>query len=514
MRAGDEDQATEGGEPESDRVVFHITTRCCERRLPGLGLTRFRALGASVEAQLDHFYAEGVDARAFANAVIAAAIVQPTVSASDVEAWSERTRAIARVATVEVLDCRVAYERLAGKGMTGDERLHEAMRERHDELQASLRASSAALKAAMASNYALPKILHSNVIDMTLRRQRQMERLFRPAYFEQMQRTRKQLDQLLRPSYFGQIENLRRQLELPAAIVHGLGPSYFGALQLPRLVSPPAHVSAIRRLAEQAQQQLRLSGFAQASRVVEQTRQALGLDRVREGLGGLFERYQAWLEREWAQEKERPTPRPLLFLLASLPALVGLQLLRELERDDELLLTSLEKALGGSLVEELQEAVQREDTLDSVAKQHLVQALTWVGSRRYIDAAPPLYQGLERAFKLVARRQRIVDEKNVFLIRNPHQRKATKIEDLFRYLDLDRRYERFLNTWVFGETGTLARHGDLAEDEHRRWVLRTVLAVVGWLEYLGGQTDAVADLVARLELEPGDDTQTGDAAAG
>jgi hypothetical protein len=71
-----------------------------------------------------------------------------------------------------------------------------------------------------------------------------------------------------------------------------------------------------------------------------------------------------------------------------------------------------------------------------------------------------------------------------------------------------------LNTWVFGEMGTLARHGDLAEDEHRRWVLRTVLAVVGWFEYLGGRADAVAELVARLELEPGDDTQTGDAAAG
>jgi len=302
-------------------------------------------------------------------------------------------------------------------------------------------------------------------------------------------------------------EDLSRQ-------VRGLGPSYFGALQLSRQAGPPAHVTAIRRLAEQAQQELRLSGFAQANRVAEQMRHALGLDRVREGLGGFLERYRAWLEREWAQEKERPTPRPLLFLLASLPALVGLQLLRELERDDELLLTSLEEALSGSLVEELQEAVQREGILDSVAKQHLVQALTWVGSRRYVDAAPPLYQGLERAFKLVARQRRIVDEKNIFLIPNPHQRKATKIEDLFRYLDLDPRYERFLNTWVFGEMGTLARHGDLAEDEHRRWVLRTVLAVVGWLEYLGGRADAVAELVARLEFEPGDDTQTGDAAAG
>jgi hypothetical protein len=39
------------------------------------------------------------------------------------------------------------------------------------------------------------------------------------------------------------------------------------------------------------------------------------------------------------------------------------------------LLTPLEEALGGSLVEELQAAVQRDGTLDSVARQHLVQTL-------------------------------------------------------------------------------------------------------------------------------------------
>jgi hypothetical protein len=39
-----------------------------------------------------------------------------------------------------------------------------------------------------------------------------------------------------------------------------------------------------------------------------------------------------------------------------------------------------------------------------------------------------------------------------------------------------------------------------------------VLAVVGWLEYLGGSADAVAELVVRLELKPGD-THTDDVAA-
>jgi hypothetical protein len=104
--------------------------------------------------------------------VIAAAIVEPKVSASDVEGWSERTRAIARVATVEGTRLPGGLRALDWEGMTGDERLREAMRERRDELQASLPASIAALRAAMARNFALPKMLHSNVIDMTLRRHR------------------------------------------------------------------------------------------------------------------------------------------------------------------------------------------------------------------------------------------------------------------------------------------------------------------------------------------------------
>jgi hypothetical protein len=83
------------------------------------------------------------------------------------------------------------------------------------------------------------------------------------------------------------------------------------------------------------------------------------------------------------------------------------------------------------------------------------------------------------------------------------------IEDTFRYLALDNLYLRFLHAWVFGEVGNLARHGDLAEDEHRRWVLRAVLALVGWLEYVEGEEDAVAELVSRLELERGDDAVVG-----
>lgn len=85
-----------------------------------------------------------------------------------------------------------------------------------------------------------------------------------------------------------------------------------------------------------------------------------------------------------------------------------------------------------------------------------------------------------------------------------HQPPARTVEHVFAYLKLNRLYIRLLRAWVFGEMGTLARHGDLAEDEHRRWVLRAVMALVGWLEYLGGEEDAVEKLVERLELEAGE----------
>jgi hypothetical protein len=145
------------------------------------------------------------------------------------------------------------------------------MRERRDELQATLRASSAALRAAIASNFALPKMLHSNVIDMTLRRQRQMDRLFRPAYFEQIERTGKQLDQLLRPSYFGQIEKLRRQFDLAAATPHGV----FGQLgQIDKLVKSSLPDQTIASLLAKSTLTSRLRGDGRAGRPQRATPQA------------------------------------------------------------------------------------------------------------------------------------------------------------------------------------------------------------------------------------------------
>ena len=429
---------------------------------------------------------------------------------------------------------------------------------RNDQVQKQLAAANAALRDNAVRMFDQTRALQPSVVNMMLRQQQQVERLLRPSYVEQMARLSKQID-MLRPSYFAQFEKMQRQLRPTLVSLHsmrapliaqveqmntqlGLGhrkpvvpfqnralasftrgyanltddlahqiqsalrPNYFGALQQFNRLTTQPDLLGLQRLAEQLRAQWQPAPLYQLGRLSEHLRRPPWLDDLRGKLTGALDGYLAWLEREWAEVKMRQTPPPLIFLLASLPAIVGLQLLNELETDDRLLLARLEEELArGTLVEELQAALQPSTALDPVAKRHLVQALSWVRRGQYVDAAPPLYQGLERALKLTARRQGVIDDKNHFLVPGAHRRKARSVEDVFTYLGLDRLYIRFLRVWIFGEMGNLARHGDLAEDEHRRWVLRAVVALVGWIEYVGGEEDAVAQLVERLELERGDD---------
>jgi hypothetical protein len=548
--------APEGGATPPERRSLHLMTRRIERRLPGVGLARFRAPAAGAEEELAPFYGGDADARAFASALIAIALEEPVVSAADVDGWSERKRAIARVASADVCGCLGPYRRLAGSGLSGDERLLQAMRARNDDIGKRLMAANAALRNNVVRLVDRVRLPQPSAIEMIIRQQRQFEHLLSPPYVEQMQRLSRQVG-MLRPSYFEQLAKTQHRLfslppfrpplfsqidQLQKQFRHGakpfslldkgafasltrsyttvaadiarqmqstVRPSYFGVLQQFR-GTPPSSLTGVQRLAEQLHLQLRPRYLDQLGNLVEKMRTPFWLGGLRDRFGGLVEDYYTWLERRWAELKARDAPPPLLFLLASLPGLVGLQLLEELEADDALLLTRLEEELvAGPLVETLQRAIQTNGDLDSVAKRHLVQALDWVRQGQYVDAAPPLYQGLERAFKLVARQRGVIDGRNHFVVA-AHRRKARTIEDVFGYLGLDRLYVRFLRAWIFGERGNCARHGDLAEDEHRRWVLRAVIAVVGWLEYVGGEEDAVAELVERLELDRrGEDEATG-----
>jgi hypothetical protein len=514
------------------RRVLHIEARSVERRLPSLGVVRFRSPTIADERGRRAFDAGETDARAFANALIAVAIQEPRVSASDVDTWSERTRAIARVATAEVSGCLGEYRRLAGSGRTGDERLLAAMHAHNRRIAEQFAQIGAMLRNNVSHTFEQARfVFQPSLIEKIERQRRQIERLVNPHHVDQLLRVGRQMEALRRP-LFAQNElrklqaggsGLHRLIQPGGAfdsLVHGYAnaasdlarqfnsvtrPAYFDAFR--RLSRPEVRPTflVVSRLTEQLRTHMPPAYISQIGRLFEELRQPHWLGGLRSHVLGFADTYYAWLEREWSSLKAGKKAPPVAFLLASLPAIIALPLLKVLKEDDEPLLARLEAELTtADLVDSLQAAVQGSKELDSVGKQHLVRGLEWVREGQYVDAAPPLCQGLERAFLVAARRHGVIDGKNRFLIK-ARRAKAQKTEDLLPHLGLDVLYIRFLRAWIFGETGNQARHGDLAEDEHRRWVLRSVIALVGWLEYLGGEEDATGRFVARLELERGSD---------
>jgi hypothetical protein len=126
------------GDNASGKVI-RLEARRVERRVPGIGTAVFRAPSVDDDMRLAQFYdAEAPDHRAFVNETVAATLESPMVDAADVDLWTERARALARVAVAEAADCRRDYRRLAGSGLTGDERLFRAVRA----LRAPARATS------------------------------------------------------------------------------------------------------------------------------------------------------------------------------------------------------------------------------------------------------------------------------------------------------------------------------------------------------------------------------------
>jgi hypothetical protein len=513
------------GDNEKENVI-RFESRRIERGVPGLGAAVFRVPGADAEMRLAHFYDdEAPDHHVFVSELIAVALESPEVDVARVEGLSERARAIARVAVAEVTGCTRDYRRHVGSGMEGDERLFHAMRARHDRQLEQLRLAAAAMNENVVRmvERARKAVIQSGAVEYLERNQRQFEQLaethtraMRPAYLGQLERLNRQMEGLLRPpvleglarqqnalnsfatGYTRMAENLARQLE------QVVRPRYFGAIeQMSRQISDvarPRYLDSMTRLIEQMQEVIRpryFDQFASLGRQLQELSRAPLVESLRERLAAGLETYAAWVERNWAQIYADPDhPPPVMFLLAALPMAVGLPLLRALQKDDEPLLVRLEAALE---VDALQAAVHASPELDQVGKRHLVQGLEWLRTGQYVDAAPPLYHGLERAFKAVARRRGIIDGQNKFLV-PARRRKARSVDDLFEHLDLDKRYLRYVRSWVFGEWGNLARHGDLPEPEHRRWTLRAVVALIGWFEYCGADDAPMNALVQRLEI--------------
>lgn len=542
MHSGDDNSINKGNPGE--RKVIKLVQRSLAKTVAGRRL-RFVEPSAGDEARLAEVFAAG-DARRYVNELLAVCVVEPQLTPAEVAALPETARARARVAVAEVAGVSDDYRRLKGDG---DSRLHEAMRIRNERLAAELKAIGAAvndsiLRLARDAQRTLNQLGGSDAIarlaETAMSAQRDAVKIMGPIAdaisqanraVEQMRPALDWLDQnrrlfaenagvqqrlgenlarriepFVRPAYFGAIADMRRQAELVrpryaetiakslAGMNDALVPRLSGIAALNRTIELPA----LRQINE-AVEALRRTIVPDVTRLIDSLAEGL-----RRQIAVAAQAYAAWLERHWPEVYANPDhPAPVLFLIASLPMSIGLPIyeaVEEAKRDEELL-DGLERALqGASLLAQIEAAVQTSSELDPIAKRRLVVALEAVGEGHYIDAAPDLSQGLERAFILLARRRGIVDDNNKFLI-PARTARAKKVEDLFEHLALDYGYRRYLNSWVFGDFGNPARHGTLPDEAaHRRWVLRAVAALLGWFQYCAGDEQPMRQLVARLEL--------------
>lgn len=515
----------------SNRPVLSLVQRSLVKTVHGRSM-RFVEPGAGAEAQLQTAFASG-DVSAYVNELIAVCVAEPSLTAADVAALPERARARARVAVAEVLGVVDDYRRLSG---TGDERLDQAMRIRNERLAERIRALNVAVndnvvRIARDAQRTLNQLGSSAAVAglaEALSQANRMAEQMRPA-FEWVEQNRRlfaniaatqqrlvtsvarNLDVFVRPAYFGALADVRRQTELVRPHYAETVAKSLGAL----------HDSIAPRIKEIASFTIASPVLKDVAETITAVQRAIAPDIARlvgsfsEGLrrtlADAAAAYAAWLERHWPEVYANPDhPAPVLFLIAALPMSVALPIyeaVEDLKRDDELL-DGLELALQSStLLDQVEAAVHSSGDLDPIAKRRLIVALEAVRDGHYIDAAPPLSQGLERAFFGLARDRGIIDADNKFLVK-ARTSKAKKVEDLFEHLGIDYGYRRYLNAWVFGDFGNPARHGMLVDEAaHRRWVLRAFAALLGWFEYCAGDEQPMRQLVAQLELSLASDSQ-------
>jgi hypothetical protein len=209
-----------------------------------------------------------------------------------------------------------------------------------------------------------------------------------------------------------------------------------------------------------------------------------------------------YADRHWAdlETKNPDHPPPVLFVVAGLSMVAGrpLYLAVKARADDTVLLDAVEAVVtDAAFVADVQAAVRQAPHLSEVAKRHFITAFNWVGERKYVDAYPPFYNALESALIATARADGVIDSDRR-LTRTG--KRITKVDDLLGDLVEDRRYLRYLRSWIFGERGNPFRHGE-ADDatECRRQALRLAVATIGWLELFGEWTEpAFAERLERV----------------
>jgi len=161
---------------------------------------------------------------------------------------------------------------------------------------------------------------------------------------------------------------------------------------------------------------------------------------------------------------------------------------------EAIVLDALEAVVrDGEFAGALKLAVSHAPLLQSVQRRNLRHALEHAAAGEYVDAAPPLYWGLEGAFWQAGYDVPVVTRERTRLD-NP--KRAVGFEAMLRLLKMELEAQRFMLRVLFGTEGDPYRHGEGSGGE-RRQVLYGVVAIAFWLETYAG-APMLSELDGRL----------------
>jgi hypothetical protein len=119
------------------------------------------------------------------------------------------------------------------------------------------------------------------------------------------------------------------------------------------------------------------------------------------------------------------------------------------------------------------------------ARDHLNHALDHLGSGGLRLAWPPLVIGVEGLFWAEAEEGGFLDDRGRFTDKASRTGKPTNAIDIIQALPINKRVQRFLSRFAFGDSANAFRHGRLHGIGERQQCLIWLLALVVWFDGQG-----------------------------
>lgn len=488
---------------QSDNVI-ELSGRIHSVEVRGLGQCTVRGPSLALDMELADDYKRpfSVDYGAFCDRLLAGCLVEPALRPSGIARLPEHARARLRTVVAEQSGTTRDVRALRGSHLSGDERLFAAMFWRYERWTARM---------------------GEVILGFGVAAQRELATSLAPV----MQAWRRRQEELLAP-----LRNITRGILGPPPLVRQMSRIFAGneAFSVAHQ-SPPSNAwtqhlalsgerrrfslpsTGVGQVNSDLMSRIRASSaFAGSSGLPGVPARHLSpalLDRLQVPSPGLTRAVQGlrpflrYLHEEYEEHRQteafmRRWETSSYWFLLSLVTRASTRPLYAMSTAEleATVLDALESAVRDSrFAGDVRRSVEHAPLLTDVPRRHLIHGLEHATRSEWVDALPPLLNGLEGAFWRAARELNVINDQR-FLSERP-TKLIKSVDTLFKHLPATPSYKSFLKHRVFGSGGNSYRHGD-AEGGERRQVLFAIAALVGWLEEFA-ETPAAYELGTRLE---------------